>query len=67
MSTITTDIVARLWNLCNILKDDGVTYHQYVTELAYLLFLKMAKETGTEDAIPAGHRWGDLEAKPVPN
>jgi type I restriction enzyme M protein len=26
MSTITTDIVARLWNLCNILKDDGVTY-----------------------------------------
>lgn len=29
----TTDIVAKLWNLCNILKDDGVTYHQYVTEL----------------------------------
>jgi len=67
MSTITTDIVARLWNLCNILKDDGVTYHQYVTELTYLLFLKMAKETGTEDAIPAGHRWGDLEALPAPN
>src|SRR5262247_3041873 len=67
MSTITTDIVAKLWNLCNILKDDGVTYHQYVTELTYLLFLKMAKETGTEDAIPAGHRWGDLEALPAPN
>ena len=27
----TSDIVAKLWNLCNILKDDGVTYHQYVT------------------------------------
>src|SRR5919197_51863 len=67
MSTITTDIVARLWNLCNILKDDGVTYHQYVTELTSLLFLKMAKETGTEDAIPAGHRWDDLEAMPAPN
>ena len=67
MSTITTDIVARLWNLCNILKDDGVTYHQYVTELTYLLFLKMAQETGTEDAIPAGHRWDDLEALPAPN
>jgi type I restriction enzyme M protein len=67
MSTITTDIVARLWNLCNILKDDGVTYHQYVTELTYLLFLKMAKETGAEDAIPSGHRWDDLEAKPAPN
>jgi type I restriction enzyme M protein len=67
MSTITTDIVARLWNLCNVLKDDGVTYHQYVTELTYLLFLKMAKETGAEDAIPAGHRWDDLEARPAPD
>ena len=45
----THDIVAKLWNLCNVLKDDGVTYHQYVTELTFLLFLKMAKETGTED------------------
>jgi type I restriction enzyme M protein len=67
MGTITTDIVARLWNLCNILKDDGVTYHQYVTELTYLLFLKMAKENGAEDAIPAGHRWDDLEARPAPD
>jgi type I restriction enzyme M protein len=66
MSTITRDIVAKLWNLCNILKDDGVTYHQYVTELTYLLFLKMAKETGTENQIPKGYRWGDLEAKPAP-
>ena len=66
MSTITSDIVARLWNLCNVLKDDGVTYHQYVTELTYLLFLKMAKETGAEDEIPTGHRWNDLEAKAAP-
>jgi len=28
MSTVTHDIVAKLWNLCNVLKDDGVTYHQ---------------------------------------
>ncbi len=28
MSAITHDIVAKLWNLCNVLKDDGVTYHQ---------------------------------------
>jgi type I restriction enzyme M protein len=67
MSTITTDIVARLWNLCNILKDDGVTYHQYVTELTYLLFLKMAKETGVEDQIPAGCRWDDLERATAPD
>ena len=36
MSNVTHDIVAKLWNLCNVLKDDGVTYHQYVTELTYL-------------------------------
>lgn len=66
MSNITTDIVGKLWNLCNILRDDGVTYHQYVSELTYLLFLKMAKETGTEGKLPAGHRWDDLERKSAP-
>ncbi len=48
----THNIVAKLWNLCNVLKDDGVNYHLYVTELTYLLFLKMAKETGQEQGIP---------------
>ncbi len=67
MSTVTQDIVQKLWNLCNVLKDDGVTYHQYVTELTYLLFLKMAKETGTEDQIPSGYRWDELETKPAPD
>lgn len=42
----TQEIVSKLWNLCNVLRDDGITYHQYVTELTYILFLKMAKETG---------------------
>ena len=41
----TSEIVAKLWNLCNVLRDDGVTYHQYVNELTYLLFLKMMQET----------------------
>jgi type I restriction enzyme M protein len=67
MSTVTHDIVQKLWNLCNVLKDDGVTYHQYVTELTYLLFLKMAKETGAEDQIPKGYHWDDLETKPAPD
>lgn len=58
----TTDIVAKLWNLCHTLRDDGVTYHQYVTELTYLLFLKMAQETKAEDGIPVGYRWADLLA-----
>src|SRR5215813_11546685 len=66
MSTVTHDIVAKLWNLCNVLKDDGVTYHQYVTELTYLLFLKMSKETGTEDQLPEGYRWDDLEKRTAP-
>lgn len=59
----TQEIVAKLWNLCNVLRDDGITYHQYVTELTYILFLKMAKETGTEAAIPEGCRWDALAAK----
>jgi type I restriction enzyme M protein len=67
MTAVTHDIVAKLWNLCNVLKDDGVTYHQYVTELTYLLFLKMAQETGSEDQLPEGYRWADLEAQPAPN
>jgi type I restriction enzyme M protein len=57
----TYDIVSKLWNRCNVLKDDGVTYHQYVTELTYLLFLKMAKETGQEQGIPEEWRWDELE------
>ncbi|MCP4350843.1 MAG: N-6 DNA methylase [Desulfobacterales bacterium] len=65
--TITHDIVAKLWNLCNVLKDDGVTYHQYVTELTYLLFLKMAEETGEEDKLPQGYRWKNLIEKPAPD
>lgn len=59
----TQDIVQKLWNLCHVLRDDGVTYHQYVTELTYLLFLKMAKETGTEAQLPKGYRWDDLAKK----
>ena len=54
------EIVSKLWNLCNILRDDGITYHQYVTELTYILFLKMAKETKTEDSIPAEYRWDKM-------
>lgn len=59
----TQDIVQKLWNLCHVLRDDGVTYHQYVTELTYILFLKMAKETGTESQLPKGYRWDDLAKK----
>ena len=61
----THEIVAKLWNLCNVLRDDGITYHQYVTELTYILFLKMAKETQREAALPEGYRWEDLAGNPA--
>ena len=50
----TQEIVSKLWNLCNVLRDDGITYHQYVTELTYILFLKMAKETDKESKFAEG-------------
>ncbi|HJV31749.1 MAG TPA: N-6 DNA methylase, partial [Bacillales bacterium] len=56
-------IVQKLWNLCNVLRDDGITYHQYVTELTYLLFLKMMKETGQEYIIEEQYQWDELVKK----
>ena len=60
LTATTTDIVQKLWSLCDVLRDDGITYHQYVTELTYLLFLKMAEETERESNLPEGYRWNDL-------
>ena len=64
----TQNLVSKLWNLCNLLRDDGVTYHEYINELTFLVFLKMAEETDTETdsksgevRIPEGYRWKDLE------
>jgi type I restriction enzyme M protein len=39
---IITQIVQKVWNYCNTLRDDGVSYSDYLTQLTYLLFLKMA-------------------------
>jgi type I restriction enzyme M protein len=58
--TTTTDIVAKLWSLCHVLRDDGVTYNEYVTELTFLLFLKMLEETGKESRLPKAYRWKEL-------
>ena len=56
------EIVQKLWNLCNVLRDDGITYHEYVTELTYILFLKMLAEQENEDSIgiPEEYRWNNL-------
>lgn len=61
--SVTTDIVGKLWRLCDILRDGGVSYNEYVTELTYLLFLKMLAETGGESQLPVGQRWEDLRLR----
>ena len=81
--TAALDIGAKLWSLCHVLRDDGVTYHQYLSELTYLLFLKMMKETGQEERLriwkakdkkqgspkeeQAGTRWDDLLGASAPD
>ena len=64
----TQDIVQKLWNLCDVLRDDGINYSDYVTELVLLLFIKMEYEN-TESGIlqahklPAYARWPELRHK----
>ncbi|MET4026814.1 type I restriction enzyme M protein [Marinobacter sp. MBR-99] len=62
------DIVQKLWNLCDVLRDDGINYSDYVTELVLLLFIKMVHENtqaGTlkKHPLPEGCRWSDLNGK----
>ena len=42
MNTTTNSLVQKLWNYCNVLRDDGMSYSDYMEQLTYLLFLKMA-------------------------
>ncbi|GAK95517.1 type I restriction-modification system [Nonlabens tegetincola] len=51
------EIANKLWNLCNVLRDDGVTYHQYLNELTYILFLKLSEVKDFENHIPEEYRW----------
>ena len=54
-----SDIVQKLWGFCHTLRHDGVDYGDYIEQLTYLLFLKMADETGAE--IPKGCDWTSLK------
>ncbi|ASV53878.1 N-6 DNA methylase [Enterobacter asburiae] len=61
------DIVQKLWNLCDVLRDDGINYSDYVTELVLLLFIKMVHENTEAEildqhTLPQGCRWGDLNS-----
>lgn len=58
-------VVQKLWNYCNILRDDGLSYGDYVEQLTYLLFLKMAHERtqppySQPSSIPEGYDWSIL-------
>jgi type I restriction enzyme M protein len=64
----TQDIVQKLWNLCDILRDDGINYSDYVTELVLLLFIKMEhenKESGLLQAhkLPEYARWPEFTSR----
>jgi type I restriction enzyme M protein len=65
--TTSSTIVQRLWNYCNVLRDDGVSYGDYVEQLTYLLFLKMDDENsrllGKPSVIPADLNWQSLLGK----
>jgi type I restriction enzyme M protein len=61
--TTSSTIVQRVWNYCNVLRDDGVSYGDYLEQLTYLLFLKMDDEArllGKPSAIPADLNWQSL-------
>jgi len=66
MSEQTDRLVQKLWSYCNVLRDDGLSYQDYLEQLTFLLFLKMSDERatliGAEQSVPEGYRWSDLSA-----
>jgi type I restriction enzyme M protein len=69
MTNSSSTIVQRLWNYCNVLRDDGMSYGDYVEQLTYPLFLKMDYENssmlGKPSAIPPEFNWAGLLRRAV--
>ncbi|WP_296533784.1 type I restriction-modification system subunit M N-terminal domain-containing protein [Rhodoferax sp.] len=68
MNTTTNSLVQKLWNYCNVLRDDGMSYGDYVEQLTFLLFLKMADERSAPpynqaSIVPAAYAWPTLLAQ----
>jgi len=67
MANESSTIIQRVWNYCSVLRDDGVSYGDYVEQLTYLLFLKMADEQARHlkkpSVIPEGYDWQSLIQK----
>src|SRR5688500_8624872 len=53
-----TDVVGKLWGFCHTLRHEGVDYGDYIEQITYLLFLKMADERAVE--LPEGCDWAHL-------
>src|SRR6202167_998871 len=53
-----TDVVQKLWGFCHTLRHDGIDYGDYIEQITFLLFLKMADERGVD--IPKGCSWPEL-------
>ena len=56
-----SDVVGKLWGFCHTLRHDGINYGDYIEQLTYLLFLKMADEKDV--VVPEGCTWSDLNSK----
>src|SRR3954453_7086706 len=56
-----SDVVQKLWGFCHTLRHDGIGYTEYVEQITYLLFLKMADEKGV--ALPTACDWPTLREK----
>ncbi len=56
-----TDVVQKLWGFCHTLRHDGIDYGDYIEQITYLLFIKMADERGIE--LPPGCNWSDIVEK----
>jgi len=55
------DVVQKLWGFCHVLRHDGIGYGEYIEQITFLLYLKMADERGV--ALPKGCGWQSLRAK----
>ena len=67
MSEQSATIVSKVWGMCNPLRDDGVSYGDYLEQLTYLIFLKMSEEYSRppynrSTGIPKGFAWSDMNA-----
>ncbi|GAA5483469.1 type I restriction-modification system subunit M N-terminal domain-containing protein [Haloferula sargassicola] len=66
MPTDASAIVSKVWNYAHVLKNAGVGYGDYVEQITYLLFLKLADEMtelGFDNPIPAEFQWSELSNK----